>query len=92
MKYWKLVLRYGHVGLRNEVSVARFIETDLSVSILSVWSLASNMPGVKNKGVLSIKQIDYKEYICGKNEEAENLFLQKLMTKNIRAHEPKKIA
>jgi len=79
-KYWKVVLRYGHVGKRNDVSVARFLVTETSFDPIMVMDLASEMPGVKSKGVISIKEITQEDYIVGKREEVENLFLQKLKT------------
>lgn len=79
-KYWKVVLRYGHVGKRNEVSVARFLVTEASYNPIMVMELCSEMPGVKNNGVSEIKQITQHEYILGKRKEVEDLFLQKLKT------------
>jgi len=79
-KYWKVVLRYGHVGKRNDVSVARFLVTEASFNPIMVMDLASEMPGVKSKGVISIKEVTQEDYIVGKREEIENLFLQKLKT------------
>jgi hypothetical protein len=49
-KYWKVVLRYGHVRKKNEVSVARFLVTEASYNPIIVMDLASTMPGVKNRG------------------------------------------
>lgn len=79
-KYWKVVLRYGHVGKRNEVSVARFLITEASYNPIAVMDIASEMPGVKGRGVVSIKEITQDDYIVGKREEVENVFLQKLKT------------
>ena len=79
-KYWKVVLRYGHVGKRNDVSVARFLVTEASFNSIMVMDLASEMPGVKSKGVISIQEVTQENYIVGKREEVENLFLQKLKT------------
>lgn len=82
MKYWKVVMKYGHVGFRNEVSVARHLRTEDYYSILDARDLASGMPGVKNRGVAEIHAIDEEEYIQGKVMEESNLFLQRLKTFN----------
>jgi hypothetical protein len=79
-KYWKVVLRYGHVRMKKEVSVARFLVTEASYNPIMVMDLASTMPGVKNRGVISIKEISQDEYIIGKRLEEENFYLQKLKT------------
>lgn len=84
MRYWKVICRYGHVGRRNEVSVARFIETEYDKDITYVWDLVSNMPGIKSRGVSLVEPIDYETYQQGKKAETENLYLQKLMTFNLR--------
>lgn len=78
MKYWRVVCRYGHVGLRREVAVARFLVTDCGSSILDVYSLAADMPGVKSHGVIQIQPINQEAYELGKKEEDSNFYLQKL--------------
>lgn len=79
--YWKVVLRYGHVGHRNEICIARYLVFDQALSLLEVCEFARQMPGVKHgKMVNYAKKIDYTEYVAGKESEKENLFLQKLMT------------
>lgn len=82
MKYWKVVIRYGHVGLRNEVSVARHLCTEDYYSILDARDLASGMPGVKHRGVAEIHAIGEEEYVQGKVNEETNLFIQRLKTFN----------
>ncbi|MEQ6390818.1 hypothetical protein RZN22_16110 [Bacillaceae bacterium S4-13-58] len=77
-KYWKVVLRYGHVGRRNEVSVARFLVTEACYNPIMVMDLAGEMPGVKNNGVLQVEEISLKEYLVGKRQEVENMYLKKL--------------
>ena len=79
-KYWKAVVRYGHVGLGKEVSVARFISTGPETSILDVYTLVENMPGVKVRGVGSLVGITRDAYQAGKTSERSNAYLQKLMT------------
>lgn len=81
-KYWKVVLRYGHVGKRNEVSVARFLVTEASHNPISVMDLTAEMPGVKNNALLSLKEISQEEYIIGKRLEVENIYLQVLKSFN----------
>ena len=79
-KYWKAVVRYGHVGLGKEVSVARFISTGPAASILDVYTLVENMPGMKARGVGSLVGITRDAYQAGKVSERSNTYLRKLMT------------
>lgn len=83
-KYWRVVCRYGHVGKKKEVSVPRYLQTDSNCVLMDVLEIVSEMPGVKKSrnilySVASAKAINKKEYECGKEEERENLYLQKLM-------------
>ncbi|WP_286230291.1 hypothetical protein [Neobacillus mesonae] len=78
--FWRVVCRYGHVGLRKEVSVARYIEMDKNARILEVVDLASDMPGVKSRGILEVIPIDEETYHLGKRDEQENFYLKKLMS------------
>ena len=81
--YWKVVLRYGHVGHGNEVCVARYLAFDEGSTLLDVYNSAKNMPGVKSaRGVNSAKKVDYREYCAGKETEESNFYLQKLMSFN----------
>lgn len=81
--YWKVVLRYGHVGQRNEVFVARYLAFNEEVSLLDVCEIAKEMPGVKHSKLVSFaKKISYSEYVVGKELEKENFYLQRLMTHN----------
>ena len=87
-KYWKVICRYGHVGLRNEVSVSRYLQTDNSVSIIGARHIASQMPGVKSNGVLMIVPIDENTYILGKQAEKNNIYI--LALKNHKQHQTNK--
>lgn len=81
--YWKVVLRYGHVGHRNEVCVARYLAFEEEVTLLDVYDSAKNMPGVKgSKGVNLVKKVDYTDYCAGKKIEESNFYLQQLMSFN----------
>lgn len=81
--YWKVVLRYGHVGDRNEVYVARYLAFGEGITLLDVYDSAKNMPGVKYaRGVNSARKVDYHEYCAGKEAEESNFYLQKLMSFN----------
>ena len=81
--YWKVILRYGHVGHRNSVEVARYLAFNEGITLPDVCSFASQMPGVKNSRPISYaKKVDYSEYLIGKEAEVSNLFLQKLMSFN----------
>jgi len=79
-KHWKVVLRYGHVGKGKCLTVPRYLETKPHKSIIEVRDIANKMPGVKNYGVLEIKQISKKEYKAGKEKNKNNFYLQKLFT------------
>lgn len=81
--YWKVILRYGHVGQRNSVEVARYLAFDAEVTLPDVCFFASQMPGVKNSRPISYaRKVVYSEYLVGKEREGSNLFLQKLMSFN----------
>ena len=81
--YWKVILRYGHVGQKNEVFVARYLAFNEEVSLLDVCESAKEMPGVKHSKLVSFaKEINYSEYVVGKESEKENFYLQKLTTYN----------
>lgn len=76
--YWKVVIRYGHVGKGREVSVARFLMTPDSYTAIDVMGLAEQMPGTKSRATLSVHQVELEEYLQGKRLEKENFFLQRL--------------
>ncbi|WP_240627236.1 hypothetical protein [Thermoflavimicrobium daqui] len=80
MKYWKVVCRYGHVGKRKDVSVARYLKTNANLDIYEVMLIASTMPGVKCRGILEVTPISKATYQSGKESEKENLYLKKLMS------------
>lgn len=80
--YWKVILKYGHVGQRKEVSVARYLTMSKEFTLLDVMAKAQLMPGVKARGILSARRITVDEYLIGNREEAENFYLQKLKTFN----------
>ncbi|WKA53178.1 hypothetical protein [Planococcus shixiaomingii] len=80
--YWRIVCKYGHVGIRKEVSVARHIRLPAQCTLLDACQVASEMPGVKNNGVFSCRKITLDEFLLGHREEAENLYLQKLKKYN----------
>ncbi|OLN21557.1 hypothetical protein BTO30_14300 [Domibacillus antri] len=77
-KYWKVVLKYGHVGKRNEISVARFLITESDYTLVMVMDEAADMPGVKHNGVISVKEVSREEFITGKRMEQENFYLNKM--------------
>jgi hypothetical protein len=86
-RYWKAICRYGHVGRRNEVSVARYVRTEVNCTIIDAMDLVSNMPGVKDDGIAFIEQIDKITFEIGKSKESMNLYLQKLKAFNVRFDE-----
>src|SRR5699024_10491766 len=83
-KYWKVICRYGHVGRRKEISVARYLRTESSCNLMDVLKIASQMPGVK-KGVdimhsiVEAKRITKEQYEQGIEVEEENLYLQNFL-------------
>ncbi|MEE1130136.1 MAG: hypothetical protein UHX00_00755 [Caryophanon sp.] len=83
-KFWKVILRYGHVGQFNEISVARYLAFPSHFSIMDVCDHAKTMPGVKDKGVVGAKQITFAEFKEGRREESYDFYLQKLKTFNPR--------
>lgn len=77
-RYWKAILRYGHLGFNKEISIARFVETDGKATIVDVMQIVSNMPAVKHRGLVCVHPIDRTTYENGKLEERENYYLQRL--------------
>lgn len=76
--YWKVVMRYGHVGKDKEVSVARYLVTPSHATTIEVMDTIEEMPGTKNRAMLSIVKIEMNEYLEGMRKEKEDLFLQSL--------------
>lgn len=76
--YWKAVMRYGHVGKRKEVSVARYLVTPHCATAIDVMKLTEDMPGTKNRATVSVSKIELTEYLEGKRAEKESFFLQRL--------------
>ena len=76
--YWRVVLRYGHVGTGREISVARHLETGLDFRCIDVMNLAKEMPGVKANGVREVRQITEEQWLAGKEAEEYNFYLQQL--------------
>lgn len=78
MTYWKAVIRYGHVGRRNEISVARHMEFPKDTMVYDVIREIHSMPGTKNNCIASVHTITRQEYETGKKEEQHNFYLQNL--------------
>jgi hypothetical protein len=76
--YWKVVIKYGRVGRRKEVSVARFLVTPHHATAIEVMKLVEDMPGKKNRATVHLVKIQLKEYLEGKRAEQESFFLQRL--------------
>ena len=81
-RYWKAIVRYGHVGRKKEISVSRFIQTQLDTTLIDAYNIFAEMPGVKARGVMYIQEVDKLNYEAGKTSEKSNLFLDCLMTHN----------
>ena len=77
-KYWKAVIRYGHVGYQNEVSVARYLVFDSNSHSTDVMTEVQTMPGTKNKCIVLLNQIAEEEYLNGKKLEQKDFYLQNL--------------
>jgi len=77
MKYYKVVLACGHTGVGHNIDVARYLE---ATNLMEALNVATSMPRVKKKGttrgLYSINEITYEEYLAGKKEEVENFYLQ----------------
>lgn len=76
--YWKVVMRYGHVGKGREISVARFLMVPDTYTTIDVMNMAEQMPGTKNRATLSVNKVELEHYLQGKRAEKENFFLQRL--------------
>lgn len=76
--YWKAVVRYGHVGKRKEISVARYLVMPEHSTMIDVMNVIDEMPGTKKRAVVSLGKINSIEYLKGLREEKENFFLQRL--------------
>lgn len=77
-RYYRVVLSYGHVGRRKEISVARYIEVLNNQGILDVYKLVNAMPGTKNNAVRILQPITYFQYVKGKQQEKNNFYIKKL--------------
>lgn len=78
MMYWKAVIRYGHVGHRNEVSIARHLMFQKGTLIYEVIKEINSMPGTKNNCIQSVYEITEEEFLKGIKEEKNNFYLQNL--------------
>jgi hypothetical protein len=47
---------------------------------VDAYQIVEEMPGVKNRGVFLIEEIDEEKYTAGKCREQEDFFLQRLMS------------
>ena len=86
-RYWKAIVRYGHLGRNREVSVARYIATQPNENILDAFNILENMPGTKSRAVLQLFEINHATYLHGKVNEKSNFYLQSIMSCNKGAHE-----
>jgi len=84
-KYWKVVCRYGHVGVRKEVTVSRYLETDSNYNLIDVLEIISRMPGIKGANnllnpIVRAEAITKDAYNNGIKEEQQNFYVQRLRT------------
>jgi len=82
-KYWKVVVHYGHVGRKNEVSVARYLVMPADSCLNDVLTTVWHMPGTKSHAVHSAKMISFEEFLEGQRKEKEDFFLQCLFNQNV---------
>lgn len=80
-KYWKVICRYGHVGIKKEISVARYIRTESASSLMDALKIASGMPGVKKSNnimhsIIEAERINKEQYERGKELEKNNIYIQ----------------
>lgn len=80
-QHWKVVIRYGHVGIRNEISIARHLVFESSKGISDILDFVEEMPGTKKNPVVSIKKISFEEYLLGTRKEREDFYLKTLYRK-----------
>lgn len=83
LEFWKAVIRYGHVGQGNEVSVARYLAFEQGTNIYTVMEEIKTMPGTKNKSIQTIVKITEDDYLDGKLAERDNFYLQDLFNENV---------
>lgn len=76
--YWKIICKYGHVGRRKEVSVARHLRLPADATLLDAMEVAKEMPGVKNKGIFFGKRVTVDEFTVGRQAEEQNFYLMRL--------------
>lgn len=76
--YWKAVVRYGHIGKRKEISVARYLVMPECSTMIDVMNVIDQMPGIKNRAMISLRRVEVLEYLEGIRDEKENFFLQRL--------------
>lgn len=80
-QHWKVIIRYGHVGRRNEISIARHLVFESSKGISEIIDFVAEMPGTKKNPVVSIKKISFEEYLLGTRKEREDFYLKTLYRK-----------
>ncbi|MGN7410619.1 hypothetical protein [Sporosarcina sp. SAFN-010] len=81
--YWKVICRYGHVGTKREIHVSRYLQTPSNSNLMDVVKMVAGMPGVKKgdnilHSIVGARPITKEQYLKGKAEEEQNLYLQKL--------------
>ena len=76
VRYFRVLVACGHVGPRQEVTVARYFEAK---DAMQAFRDAARMPRVKLKdragGVLSVQEISRAEWEAGIAQEAEDPYL-----------------
>jgi len=74
-RYFKILLDYGHLGNKNSLEVARYVEAE---NCVDAFTAGNRMPGVKRKGektgTIRVVEISYNEYCMGQKTEAVILY------------------
>lgn len=63
---------------KKEISVAHYLVMPEHSTMIDVMKVIDEMPGTKNRAILSLQRIDVLEYLEGRRAEKENFFLQML--------------
>ena len=72
------MIRYGHVGRRNDVSVARHLIFPKGTLIYDVIKEIYSIPGAKSNCIQSVYEVTEEEFLWGIEEEKDNFYLQNL--------------
>jgi hypothetical protein len=76
MRYFKILVDCGHMGIGRSIEITRYI---CAFNCVEAFIVANRLPRVKRKkektGTLLVSEISFMEYCIGKEEELENPYL-----------------